>query len=420
MSLKKVTLRNFRTCHDVELNDLEHLTVLMGRNGVGKTNILQGIEWIGRTASSSEKVDIETLCWSDNLFSTFDGNPFQMELVLNLNDTTYRYIIEINDYKRDSYSDSSLLDKFNLLEKLEKSNDCGLWNILIERINEEVMNKDEEIIATIHQYTPMLPAISALMPKNEINEDISSILKFFKNIRYYSLDESAVKSDDPFEITTRSDYKNWLVKSNNKNKREDSITLRILDMYIKRKDDFNELNAILGENGLCVLTNIYIDTFDLEGMNNNDDSIKTTKEENIHYRLRFRPGQGWNGAKVVPSLPYGKLSYGTQRLLRILVSFFYDNNSVNLIEQPEDAIHPGLLRKLIGLLRSYDDRGQLIMASHSSDLFDVLKPEEVRLVTMQGGATKLRGLTEPELASAKRFINEEGNLSDYLDLLETD
>jgi len=31
MSLKKVTLKNFRTCHDVELNDLEHLTVLMGR-----------------------------------------------------------------------------------------------------------------------------------------------------------------------------------------------------------------------------------------------------------------------------------------------------------------------------------------------------------------------------------------------------
>jgi len=39
---------------------------------------------------------------------------------------------------------------------------------------------------------------------------------------------------------------------------------------------------------------------------------------------------------------------------------------------------------------------------------------------MQGGATKVRGLTEPELASAKRFINEEGSLSDYLDLLETD
>ena len=61
MSLKKVTLRNFRTCHEVELTDLEHLTVLMGRNGVGKTNILQGIEWLARTASSSNTVQTAPL-----------------------------------------------------------------------------------------------------------------------------------------------------------------------------------------------------------------------------------------------------------------------------------------------------------------------------------------------------------------------
>ena len=138
-----------------------------------------------------------------------------------------------------------------------------------------------------------------------------------------------------------------------------------------------------------------------------------------YYFVDFQPGNGWEGV-LSPSLPFDKLSAGTRRILRILVSFFYDRNSLYLFEQPEDAIHPGLLRKLIGLLRSYDDRGQLIMASHSSDLFDVLKPEEVRLVTMQGGETKVRGLTESELASAKRFINEEGSLSDYLDLLETD
>ncbi len=52
MTLQKVTLKNFRTCQNVELTDLGHLTVLMGRNGVGKTNILQGIEQMARAASS--------------------------------------------------------------------------------------------------------------------------------------------------------------------------------------------------------------------------------------------------------------------------------------------------------------------------------------------------------------------------------
>jgi hypothetical protein len=60
------------------------------------------------------------------------------------------------------------------------------------------------------------------------------------------------------------------------------------------------------------------------------------------------------------------------------------------------------------------------MTSHSSDLFNALIPEEIRLVTMEYGATKVRALSESEMAGAKRFINKEGNLSDYLDLLETD
>jgi hypothetical protein len=55
----------------------------------------------------------------------------------------------------------------------------------------------------------------------------------------------------------------------------------------------------------------------------------------------------------------------------------YDKSAVLLLEQPEDGIHTGVLHKLIPLLKSYT--GQFLIASHSSEIFNRMEPEEIRL-----------------------------------------
>jgi predicted ATPase len=123
--------------------------------------------------------------------------------------------------------------------------------------------------------------------------------------------------------------------------------------------------------------------------------------------------------EFLPSLSSGKfnyqeLSFGTRRLVRILVSIIYDNSTVLLLEQPEDGIHTGVLHKLIPLLKSYT--GQFLIASHSSEIFNRMEPEEIRLVTMENGVTQLRPLD----ATASRFIREEGTLSDFIETIQED
>ena len=61
-----------------------------------------------------------------------------------------------------------------------------------------------------------------------------------------------------------------------------------------------------------------------------------------------------------------------------------------LVEHPEDSIHQGLLRKLLGVLRTYSGQSQLILSSHSSVVFNTLDPRAIRLVTMEEGNTKVR------------------------------
>jgi hypothetical protein len=96
----------------------------------------------------------------------------------------------------------------------------------------------------------------------------------------------------------------------------------------------------------------------------------------------------------------------------------YDKSAVLLLEQPEDGIHTGVLHKLIPLLKSYT--GQFLIASHSSEIFNRMEPEEIRLVTMENGVTQLRPLDATEIAAASRFIREEGTLSDFIETIQED
>ncbi len=52
--LTRVEISKFRSCEDLVLDNLGPMTVLVGRNGAGKTNILRGIEWAARTATLND------------------------------------------------------------------------------------------------------------------------------------------------------------------------------------------------------------------------------------------------------------------------------------------------------------------------------------------------------------------------------
>src|SRR5205823_906450 len=52
--LSRIRIENFRSCKDVLLDGLGSITALIGRNGSGKTNILRAIDWMARSATSTD------------------------------------------------------------------------------------------------------------------------------------------------------------------------------------------------------------------------------------------------------------------------------------------------------------------------------------------------------------------------------
>ena len=108
------------------------------------------------------------------------------------------------------------------------------------------------------------------------------------------------------------------------------------------------------------------------------------------------------------------------QVLYLLVALLFDRSSVMLVEQPEDGIHPGLLAKLIGLLRVNADPTQIVLTSHSPTVLSSLRPEDVRLVEMRDGSTQVRALTENEVQRAQEYMQREGSLAEFLELIQED
>lgn len=397
MGLESIRIENFRTCRSVELSDLGHLTVLVGRNGVGKSNILQGIELVANIASSADLAPKKVIAYDASIKVVF---------FLNNKRYLYTFISRINDNSVDAERE----EFFNIEAQ------AGQYQLLAKRNNEEIYSTDEKVFAEIDRFIPFFSAIAALKPPSETKQHILPALNFLRGIRYYPLDEPAYLFDtENINLISRNKYLEWIKDDYNKNEYSaNSIKIRLIHMYLERRDEFDELLSILDMHGLGVLNNIAIRnvTLSVAGL-----SPTNAPDNSKFYIVAFEPGQGWESATSIPKIHYEALSYGTRRIIQLLVSIFYDKNSVYLFEQPEDGIHPSLLYKLIELLRVYDDRGQIIMTSHSPALLDYMRPEEVRLVTMVGGETQVRALSEFDLEGAKLFMEKEGTLSEYLSLL---
>jgi hypothetical protein len=182
-------------------------------------------------------------------------------------------------------------------------------------------------------------------------------------------------------------------------------------MKLERGDLFEEAVLLLGGHGIGLIDDIRLTPVDLPALAAPKPRPDASRKL---YVLEFLPSLAAGGGRRY--FDFGQLSYGTRRIIGIIVSMLFDRSSVLMIEHPEDGLHAGLARKLIDFLRAYSHPGQLILSSHSSVVLDVLRPGEIRFVGMDFGATTVRALTPDEVALAGVYLEETGTLSGFLEM----
>jgi predicted ATPase len=109
--------------------------------------------------------------------------------------------------------------------------------------------------------------------------------------------------------------------------------------------------------------------------------------------LELRFTDAWNEALVYKP---EEVSDGTMFVLAFLcLQYQSQPPDILLIEEPERGLHPYLMEQVMGLLRAlaHGELGpkavQVVMATHSAELLEYARPEEVRFVNRRSedGAT---------------------------------
>jgi hypothetical protein len=405
--LKRIHIKGFRSCRDVLLEDLGPLTALVGRNGSGKTNILRAIQWFARAATATDLAQVLFPQTFDNFVK--NASWPSMTVDVELNGSAYRYSMTLSDEEAGS-SGSQRRESFSLQERLEVGTDEVRWKEILRRTRGELHVQGRESPIQPGLMVPCLPVLIALLPEEkELLEYLLPLSSYFKRVRYYPLDEvNDVPALEYLSIVPGNEYRQWVSMG----QPSDSVLMRLIRTRFDQPAAFDEICSLLGPKGLDLISEITVSELRPAALNPEllaDDGF-------LNYLVRFHPGKALG--KGSRTLSYGELSLGTRRVLHMITSLLLDDSSLLLLEHPEDGIHRGLLRKLLGLLRANVDPAQIILTSHSAQVVNDLTAQDVRLVSIHRGATRVRKLTPKETEVATRFIEEEGTLADFLESVE--
>jgi energy-coupling factor transporter ATP-binding protein EcfA2 len=117
---------------------------------------------------------------------------------------------------------------------------------------------------------------------------------------------------------------------------------------------------------------------------------------------------------AIDDIDVGLLSDGTLRAIRIFMSLVDPEIRFLMIDEPESAAHPGLLSRLLAELDAYTDGRQIVLATQSPQVVNWARPDAIRLVERQDGATRVHGLDAETLARVERYLHDDDSLGSFI------
>ncbi|MFL0276557.1 AAA family ATPase [Mycobacterium sp. SMC-19] len=122
--------------------------------------------------------------------------------------------------------------------------------------------------------------------------------------------------------------------------------------------------------------------------------IETTFTQDRRLSLSFKfsdSDRNWNA---------NEMSDGTVQALALFVALFDERSPVLVVEEPENALHPWILRHFLDLCRGQSKK-QILLTTHSPVVIDYTAPENLRIMWSRDGSSHLSLATDlnPEIVT---------------------
>lgn len=117
---------------------------------------------------------------------------------------------------------------------------------------------------------------------------------------------------------------------------------------------------------------------------------------------------------MVDGVDLGLLSDGTLRALSIFYALIEPDTKLLLIDEPESAIHPGLLARMLAEIEAYSGDRQIIISTQSPQVVSWAQPDAIRLVERRANVTSVRSLDEATLKRVESYLHDEDTLGSFI------
>jgi len=353
---------------------------LVGKNGVGKTNTLKGIEY-------ATSIAVAGMIDEHKKFEYI--KKFSAKFYFKHNKKSFEYKLRLLGKGPDYIHDSlSLVKNGQKIDVFTKKNKRKLH---FTGVKEPVfipaqMSGMKYIIGSILSDKKSPDHLHEV--KMHSHSIIDFILELYK-IKYYE-----VRDEPQLRFLYVDDFESWKEKKSLENE-ENLFSYQFYDFFKNQKDDFEEYKSIVQSLGLI-------------------DDVKFQK-----YDISETEGDSSNIIIIISfivdkkTVPFHWLSDGTKRVIRILFYLFYDKASIMLIEEPESSIHWGLLVNLIRILDQYSFKRRILISTHSEQILNNLKPQQLIYLYLDKGNTKLKYVTKRNLIDIDNFLSDVGPLGEY-------
>ncbi len=382
--LQKARVKDYRSVRDAEVEFKPGLNIIIGANGSGKTNFLRAIEnSLQSTSEIQGKANSEfELGGRNQLKITYHKRKPQLDNRFAFNPAiTLEAELTLGSHTVREESLSLAFEKLVIGKR---------WGII--SINQGIFAQDPLLLDV--SLDASVEANGAGFAGGETTHFVESFISSFTEEIY----EKTQFAKQPFAFTLS------FVKE---------IVLKHCDRYITTLNEKLPVYTKIQRVRLNNTIQFYFNEIQNEVL---------IRNLNFEYNS--------NGAW----LPFKLLSDGTRRMICVISALiapesFYDEklpkDKIFLLEEPELGIHPHQLHLLLNLIREVSDKHQVIMTTHSPQVLDMLKTDELDRILIcelkdPKKGTQFRRLTAEQQEHARRYMREVGFLSDYWRLEDLD
>jgi predicted ATPase len=411
MKIKKIYIENFKSFGKVEIA-FQPINLLIGANASGKSNLVTLFEFLKLIQARGIEEAVANMGGFSHLLNmNTDSRSFTIKVEFTCNEILTTELIT---------EDIELLKKRTAIhysiEASQKGNHFQIreeiifTELFVERNQaEEEKPITSEIVYGVTNKYGKFETFNYLFSKEELSTGIVPLLE----VELPFSSQMLATLNNEFKNKSILEYRGIFIPSYlfqfgiyDIQPKLAKLTNPNADIEILKKDASNltqVVNQILKKDTETAQQFIA----SVGGVLDFIDNIKVDRFENLLFmRIKERYNKNWTDSSLI--------SDGTVNVIAMIVALYYQPYQISFFEEPEQAIHPGLIELLIERLQiqvEYTEK-QFFITTHSPEMLKVFYEKVgMRSILFINRSKKTNDCTEIQ------YLSEKENVKDFIEIL---